>query len=122
MTEDFIKRQSSEKPFYVHNVKKELDQYNQEKISFSKLVENLNEIAYNFYKDKKVDKGIVLPLGRSDTRQLLLIMEPGDSIFTDDICIKARTINHCVRLKKSHGLKFTTRKVDNGWRTWKLES
>ncbi len=121
MTTEFIKRQISEKPFYVHNVHEQLDLLHKEEISFSKLVENLNEIAYNFYKDKKVDKGVILPIGRSDTRNQLLSMEVGDSIYTEDIHFKARTVNHCVRLTKSHGMKFTTRKSENGWRTWKIE-
>jgi len=41
-----------EKPFYIHNVRSILNELNREEISFSKMVEKLNEIAFKFY-DKK---------------------------------------------------------------------
>lgn len=47
---DFFDR--PKKPFYVHNVRKVLNQLNKEEISFSKTVEILNEIASDFYKKR----------------------------------------------------------------------
>jgi len=38
------------KPFYVHNVRSVLNELNREEISFSRMVEKLNEIAFEFYK------------------------------------------------------------------------
>jgi hypothetical protein len=37
------------KPFYIHNVKSLLDEHANEKISFSKMVEIMNEMARKFY-------------------------------------------------------------------------
>lgn len=41
------------KPFYAHNVRKVLNQVNKEEISFSRMLEVLNEIAIDFYKNNK---------------------------------------------------------------------
>ena len=41
------------KPFIVANVREVLDQYDREEISFSKMVEMLNEIAEKFYNPEK---------------------------------------------------------------------
>lgn len=38
------------KPFYVHNIRSVLNELNREEISFSRMVEKLNEIAFKFYK------------------------------------------------------------------------
>ena len=56
MSNEDIERKIGKKPFYVHNVKEQLDLLHQEEISFSKMVENLNEIAYEFYKDSNNSK------------------------------------------------------------------
>lgn len=37
------------KPFYIHNVKSLLEEHANEKISFSKMVEIMNEMAKKFY-------------------------------------------------------------------------
>lgn len=42
-----------EKPFYVHNVRSVLNELNREEISFTKMVEKLNEIAFEFYDKNK---------------------------------------------------------------------
>lgn len=120
MTEEFIKRQISEKPFYVHNVLKELDQFHQEEISFSKLVENLNEIAYKFYKDRIVDKGVIVPYSKSTIRQELLHLEVGESIYTEDEHYRNRTKSQANRVRLDTGKKFSTLKNGNGWRTFRI--
>ena len=42
------------KPFIVANVREVLDLYDKEEISFSRMVEMLNEIAEKFYNPKEV--------------------------------------------------------------------
>lgn len=41
------------KPFIVANVREILDQYDKEEISFSRMVEMLNEVAEKFYNPEK---------------------------------------------------------------------
>ena len=108
------------KPFYVYSVHEQLDLLHQEKISFSKLVENLNQIAHDFYKDKITEKGIIVPYNKSTIRQKLLHLEVGESIYTEDEHYRNRTKCEGNRIRINTAKKFSTLKNGNGWRTWRI--
>lgn len=112
--------EEQQKPFNESLVDEQLLKYNYGQISFSKLVENLNEIAYEFYKDRIVNKGVIVPYSKSTIRQELLHLEVGESIYTEDEHYRNRTKSQANRVRLDTGKKFSTLKNGNGWRTWRL--
>ena len=67
----------------------------------------------------KVDKGIEIPqpTGRQK-RYPFRLMAVGDSFFSDS---KASPMPLASKFGKKHGVKFTSRRVDGGWRIWRIE-
>lgn len=112
--------EENQKPFSVENVQKELYKLHQVSDSLPVLVENLNKIAYEFYKDRIVDKGVIVPYSKSTIRQELLHLEVGESIYTEDEHYRNRTKSQANRIRLDTGKKFSTLKNGNGWRTFRI--
>lgn len=68
----------------------------------------------------KIEKGIPVPVKIAGTKYPLKDMEIGDSIpvFAKDIIIFR---NMLTKISKKLGVKFITRKVDEGYRCWRVE-
>jgi len=79
------------KPFIVANVREVLDLYDKEEISFSRMVEMLNEIAEKFYELKEYDidfSGNVLCRVSCNGLKVTAAMNGyGDGIRVEDILI-----------------------------------
>ncbi len=68
----------------------------------------------------RIEKGIPAPDdgGRRRLRDTIKNMENGDSVFFNDLG-KARSFY--ATMTKSYGLHATCRKIEGGYRVWKLE-
>lgn len=113
--------EEQQKPFNVVNAGEQLGLIEHDLISIHDFVENLNQIAYNFYKDRIVDKGVIVPYSKSTIRQELLHLEVGESIYTEDEHYRNRTKNQANRIRLDTGKKFSTLKNGNGWRTFRIK-
>ena len=68
----------------------------------------------------QIDKNIPLPPKRHAIRSKAVAfvdtMEAGDSVLFDDV-LDANRLRDALRYR---GLKYTTRKMNDGWRVWRL--
>jgi hypothetical protein len=109
------------KPFNEGNTQTVLHDYAWNRKTLEEVANILNGIAEDFYKDKIEAKGVIVPYEKATTRHKLLAMELGESIYTECEHYKNRTKSHAFRLKKSHGMKFSTLRRGDGWRTWRIK-
>jgi hypothetical protein len=107
------------KPFNKENIQK-LFYYGWHRKTLAEVANILNNIAEEFYKDKIEAKGVIVPYEKASSRHKLLALELGESIYTECEHYKNRTKSHAFRLQKSHGMKFSTLRRGDGWRTWRI--
>lgn len=77
-----------------------------------------------------IDKGVPFPkpvpppaTERNAARHTLLSMEVGDSVFAAEqvICNRIKfAMNYIRRKVLTHHLRFSLRRVEGGWRVWRL--
>jgi hypothetical protein len=64
----------------------------------------------------KIEKNVPLPKARRDKIDVISQMANGDSVLCETYP-KAMSIRDALRYR---GIKYATRKTDNGWRVWRL--
>ncbi len=81
---------------------------------------NIRAVGLGSYTMYLIDQNVEIPASR--TRYPFPDMEPGDSIFfpTERQAISARVAAVRYAAKYKSDWKFTLRRVDDGWRLWRL--
>lgn len=64
-----------------------------------------------------IDKGIPMPEGWSKFGNTIREMEVGDSVLLTD----QRDVSNLQSSAKRIGLRMTSRKVEGGWRVWRIK-
>lgn len=68
----------------------------------------------------KIDKNVPLPKMQSHAKYPFMNMDIGESFFVNkDIVTEVRNAAHMIGKRK--GLKFTVRKISEGYRCWRVE-
>jgi hypothetical protein len=81
----------------------------------------LNNMAEEHYKDKIMEKGVIIPHEKASSKAKLLALNVGESIYTECEQYRNRTKSHAFRLSKQLGMKFSTLKKGDGWMTWRIK-
>jgi hypothetical protein len=74
--------------------------------------------------DFKIEKGLPIPPGKGRGGMYPFDqMEAGDSFFVaDDPGIKGTSVsNSAASYERKHNKKFSVRKVEGGWRCWRVK-
>lgn len=108
-------------PFTEENIQKLLNDYAWHRKTLTDVANHFNSMAEEFYKDKITEKGVIVPYEKANSRHKLLALEVGESIYTECEHYKNRTKSHAFRLSHSHGMKFSTLRKGDGWRTWRIK-
>jgi hypothetical protein len=108
-------------PFTEDNIQMLLHDYAWHRKTLEQVASMLNSIAEEFYKHRITEKGVISPYDKASSRHKLLALEVGESIYTEDEYYKNRTRIHGFNLSKSHGMKFSTLRRADGWRTWRIK-
>lgn len=68
-----------------------------------------------------IEKGIPIPTGwEGGLKRTLNSMEIGDSAFIDEKLYKSVRVT-ASKLKSEKGMGYLTRRVDGGWRIWRIK-
>lgn len=68
----------------------------------------------------KIERGIPLPPASKARKYSFDEMEVGDSVFFEDVSLRRKFYNAAKAMGKRHGYKFSSRKVDGGFRIWRV--
>jgi hypothetical protein len=109
------------KPFIGKNIQNLLYDHAWHRKTLEEVADILNNMAEEHYKDKIMEKGVIVPHEKASSKVKLLTLNVGESIYTECEQYKNRTKSHAFRLSKTHGMKFSTLKKGDGWMTWRIK-